>query len=125
MVNDNGWAGDNPFHLLIARDDKLAVIDLDERGWLQTHKDLLRGESTWHLASKGGGIAFSLVVLDGEQPYYLARHFARGPEQVVAYGIGKKRRDGHVDRLWIFYPSGQVCTGDDVDILGRAMLARM
>ena len=61
----------------------------------------------------------------------MARHFARagaaeGQEQarVSAYGIGKKRRDGHVDRLWIF-TTGQICAGDDVDIFGRAFLAQM
>ena len=127
------WAGDIPVFLLVIKDAEPHVIDLDERAWLETYSDLLRGEATWHLAQKdGGGICFSLVVLDGEQPYYMARHFARaamalGVEEahVVAYGIGKKRLDGHVDRLWIFLPDGQICTGDDVYHIGRAKLAQM
>jgi hypothetical protein len=124
------WQGDIPVFLLIMRDEQPTVIDLDERGWLETYKELLRGESTWHLVDREShGICFSLVVLEGEQPYYVARHFARasliGGEQqahVAAYGIGKKRLDGHVDRLWVFWPSRQICAGDDVDILGKAAL---
>jgi hypothetical protein len=121
------WAGDIPFFLIIARDNEVTSIDLDQSGWLETYKELLRGASTWHLASKlDTGIVFSMIVLEGEQPYYVARHFVRAGDKeqahATAYGIGKKRLDGHVDRLWIFYPTMQVCTGDDVDIFGRAAL---
>lgn len=123
------WQGDIPVFLLIVRGAAQNVIDLDERGWLETHKDLLRGESTWHLIDKKTiGICFSMIVREGEQPYYVARHFARADgsdAKASAYGIGKKRLDGHVDRLWIFYPSGQVCAGDDVDLFGRAALAQL
>lgn len=127
------WHGDIPVFLLIIRDQVAEVVDLDERGWADKYWDLMRGEADWHLVSKASTVIhFSLVVRDGEQPYYTARHFRRAgaaegetQAEVTAYGIGKKRLDGHTDRLWIFLPSGQVCTGDDVDILGRAALAQM
>ena len=40
--------------------------------------------------------------------------------EVRAYGIGKKRLDGHVDRLWVL-PTGVICAGDDVNVLGEAL----
>ena len=123
------WHGGNPFFLLVLRDGEQTLVDLDERGWLETYKHLLRGESTWHLVQKPNQIALSMIVRDGEQPYYVARHFARATggaqeARVTAYGIGKKRLDGHTDRLWIF-PNGQICAGDDVDLFGRAALAQL
>lgn len=127
------WHGTIPVFLLIIHDEVADVVDLDERGWLDTYRDLLRVEGTWHLVDKATTtIHFTLVVLEGEQPYYVARHFRRAgaaegetQAEITAYGIGKKRLDGHKDRLWVFHPTGQICTGDDVDILGRAALAQM
>lgn len=128
-VGDRVWAGDKPCYLLIVRDGLATVIDVDERDWPGIHAELMRGEATWHLVLKEHNrIVFTMVVLEGEQPYYVARHFARSTmegvpmRQTEAHGIGKKRLDGHVDRLWVF-PNGQICSGDDVDILGRVMLA--
>lgn len=120
------WHGDNPYYLhasLIGGFE--ADIDLDEKDWTTKHADLLRGQGVWSLVSKEVGIApVILVVREGEQPYYTARHFKvayGGQGHVVAYGIGKKRLDGHVDRLWVL-PNGIVCAGDDVDPLGNALL---
>jgi hypothetical protein len=40
---------------------------------------------------------------------------------MIAYGIGKKRLDGHVDRIWVL-PNGVICTGDDVEPLVLAFI---
>ena len=133
MVNlPETWQGTSPYFVLVLRDGEPHIIDVDERGWVQRHAELLRCISTWHLCSKEPqGIVFSIVIGEGEQAYYRARHFKRdllhsGETQahITAYGIGKRRRDGHTDSLWIF-PTGQICAGDDVNIFGQAILARM
>lgn len=133
------WAGNIPVFLVIIRHLKMTwpdgreetlnepnVIDLDEKDWATTYSELMRSQATWHLVSKEDNVVhFSLFVRDGEQPYYVARHFRNtGIEaQISAYGIGKKRLDGHVDRLWVF-TDGQVCGGDDVDFFGQAKLTQ-
>lgn len=127
------WTGDNPFYLLIINKAKPYIIDLDVKRWERRppYNRLIRLESTWHLIRKeDNGIVFTMVTRDGEQPYYVARHFRRttadpGQPQprADAYGIGKKRLDGHADRMWVF-TDGQVTMGDDVDILGGAKLSR-
>lgn len=62
-----------------------------------------------------------LRVLEGEQPYYTSRVVgvagSGGTNEVRFYGIGKKRVDGQVDRLWIA-PDGVVCVGEDVNLFG-------
>lgn len=131
------WSGDTPFYLLIIHKAKPNIIDLDEKDWLKKprYKRLMRVEATWHLVHKNtNGIVFTMVVREGEQPYYTARHFRRTTLALLvdepkpqpkadAYGIGKKRLDGHVDRMWVF-TDGQVCMGDDVDILGNVKLSQ-
>lgn len=123
------WAGDSPYFLVIAPEAGVPqTIDLDERGWSTTHAAYMRCQGTWHLMNKEHQLVFSMVVWQGEQPYYTARHIGRGltgvRREVVAYGIGKKRLDGHVDRMWIL-PNGQICGGDDVEILALSLLDSM
>lgn len=120
------WQGTNPMFLIIVQaGQQPVVIDLDEPGWIAKNSELMRAQGTWHLFRKDHTPVFSLVVWEGEQPYYTARHIGTlGREirsELIAYGIGKKRLDGHVDRLWVL-PNGQICTGDDVDPLARSLL---
>lgn len=123
------WEGDNPFFLAIhlaSGDDVL--IDLDERGWMATYADYMRVRSRWALLHKARHAApvLLLIVEEGEQPYYTGRHFRNtsAPGEVVAYGLGKKRLDGHTDRIWVFPDAGVICTGDDVDQLGRELVGQ-
>jgi hypothetical protein len=126
-------ADGNPYFLEISQDlgDRLrhTYIDLDERGWATKHIELMRQPGRWTLISKEGlRRVLVLRVSEGEQPYYTARHvgIASGvapgvKPEVTAYGIGKKRLDGHVDRLWLL-PNGLVCTGDDVEPLALGLI---
>jgi hypothetical protein len=129
------WQGDAPVFLLVVKDGEQHLIDVDEKQWLTTYKELLEGEATWHLGFKPNRLVISMVVHEGEKPYYMARHIGQigmtadnedgSSMEVVAYGIGAKRRgDGHTDRLWVF-PNGQVCMGEeDVYDFAHAMLAK-
>ena len=115
-----------PYRLLILTKDPYTGhdIDLDEPGWATKNASLMREPATWYLVREADrSIPLSIVVHPGEQPYYTARVFASttNPEQIRAYGIGKKRLDGHVDRLWIL-PNGQICGGDDVDYFAEQLL---
>jgi hypothetical protein len=118
--------GENPFMLqIITADGTVTTINLDESGWATKHADYLRVRSNWILNHRDGAIpVLFMVVHEGEQPYYTARHFAStsAPGESIAYGIGKKCVDGTMVRLWVFYPEGVFCSGDDVDSIGRNML---
>ena len=123
---DNEWADDNPYYLAIADDKGGVQIDLGESGWATTYAEWLRRPAYWFLIAKGSTqVVLTVVVNEGDQPYYTARHVgvtgSAGSNEVIAYGIGKKRPDGHVDRLWVM-PNGVVCGGDDVDPLGVKMV---
>lgn len=126
-----GWLDGNPFFLLIIPDGQEAIqIDLGERGWVAKHSEsgVLRAPGRWHLVAKEGQRILGVMeVLDGEQPYYVARHvgFATSGAntETVAYGIGKKRLDGHVDRLW-FMANGCVTLGDDLEPIAIDLLKR-
>jgi hypothetical protein len=126
------WQGDHPFFLLIEADDPThgtVSIDLDQRGWAERYASFLRIPSVWSLISKASSNpVFRMVVLDGEQPYYTRRTVgiagSGGSNSVSFIGIGKKRNDGHVDRLWLG-PDGVAVTGDDVDLLGTRLLKRL
>lgn len=115
------WHGDHPLYLALIYEDEIVNIDLDEPGWMTTHADNMRRPGTWVLRHKSGVDLMAMIVIEGEQPYYTARHVGvvgnAGSNEVTAYGIGKKRLDGHVDRLWLL-PNGVVCAGDDVSVLG-------
>lgn len=125
-----GWLDGNPFYLMIVADEgEHAKIDLGERGWIAKNAPLMRAPGRWFLVQKhGDNVVAMILVNDGEQPYYVARHvgFASvsgaGPNaETIAYGIGKKRLDGHVDRIWLL-ANGVVVTGDDVEPIALDML---
>lgn len=130
------WHGDNPFYLIIRTlDGAGTAIDLDEKGWSTKHHDLMRVAGTWYLVLKSTGfIPIAITVQEGEQPYYTARHVGIASSvpdadgnvpraQTVAYGLGKKRLDGHVDRLWHFM-NGLTVTGDDAEHFGIESIKR-
>lgn len=129
------WAGESPYFLVINTDEPAAswVIDLDEFAWMSDIPDLMRAEAEWILVAKrdvatmAGAPVMALRVLPGEQPYYTKRwvgiaYPAGG--QIPIYGIGKKRNDGHVDRLWIL-PNGIIVPGDDGDLIATRILKSM
>lgn len=124
------WLGENPYCIIISRgpDDSL-MLDLDEAGWATNHAEWLRTEARWFLVRKKDmQPVLWMRVHEGEQPYYTARHTgvagSGGSTENVSYGIGKKRADGHVDRLWIL-PNGAVTLGDDVDEFALELLRGM
>ena len=126
------WADDNPYFLLIVDDadrEKHVQIDLGKTGWSKTHARWMRKAAWWYLCRKDTGqVALAMKVVKGEQPYYTKRHvgqldFARGRHRETAcHGIGKKRLDGHVDRLWILPDNIAVCGGDDVEPLAMEVV---
>jgi hypothetical protein len=116
------------------RHTETTVIDLNEPGWLTTYAHLMRVPGAWMLCDKvksdeTGELypVLFLLVQEGEQPYYTKKHIGILPfgearaEEVVCYGIGKKRVDGQVDRMWIM-PNGMVCPGEDVYEIGAKMV---
>lgn len=123
------WQGDCPVFLIIVIGDEATFVDLDERGWSSKHADKMRSPGKWYLAKKeDGAVPIALVVNEGEQPYYTARHIgiaSTAPDadgnlprvETIAYGLGKKRIDGHVDRLW-WFRNGLTVSGDDVESFG-------
>ena len=121
------WSDENPFYLHIIRPNAAEqIIDLGEHRWATTYADWMRGRSRWYLIRKAGGLPALVVdVGDHDQPYYTAHHVGKigsgGSNEIVAYGIGAKRYDGVIDRLWVL-PGGMVCGGDDVDSLGEALV---
>lgn len=129
-LND-GWLGPNPYYLMIilTPSNRVAEIDLDKTGWATWYAEFLRAPSQWYLARKSDKvIVATLLVFEGEQPYYVAKHVGYtsvsgdGPNgETINYGIGKKRLDGHVDRLWIM-SNGCVTLGDDVEPISLDML---
>lgn len=124
------WLGDKPVFLVIRQyletGPVSAVVDLDEGGWAQKHKDLMRVPGAWMLchkeASKAKGMLVPLLILqveEGDQPFFAMRHVgimsfgtSPGPEN-VSYGIGKKRPGGRVESAWIL-PNGSIAVNDDV-----------
>jgi hypothetical protein len=135
------FKGDTPYALVVLTPSSQTAIDLDEPGWTKTYAHLMRTPGRWILARKDtNDPVFVMTVKDGEQPYYTSRVLGsailpppdavgisqdemfdvKESAQVRAHGIGKKRLDGHVDRMWVL-PTGAVCTGDDVDELGAEM----
>lgn len=120
------WADENPFYLLIAAPDAHVVIDLGESGWATKHAAWMRRAAKWHLAAKGNNrILMSVNVLEGDQPYYTARHLgaigSAGSNEIICYGIGKKQANGEMVRLWLM-PNGVIVGGDDVDPFGMDII---
>jgi len=131
--------GDNPYVLIVIASDPV-LIDLDEPGWATRYSDLMRKPSRWILARKDNTPVLTMLVHDGEQPFYASRVFGKAnlpppdalgltQEQTLeiwhqasihAYSIGKKRRDGYTDRLWVL-PNGVICLDPDIDALGAEL----
>lgn len=126
MVTNTGWMGSNPFYLVISLPDMNVGIDLDESQWATKYADYLRVPSNWLLIHKASGAeVLGMIVRDGDQPYYTARHIGvvggTGGNEVIAYGIGKKHPDGSTERMWVM-PNGMVCLGDDAEDIGIRMV---
>lgn len=122
----SGWIGDIPFYLVLQFPDENVGIDLDEFQWYAKNEQYMRLPGTWILAHKRSGRpVLRVIVNDGDQPYYTARHIgilgSGGGNEITCYGIGKKRADGVTERLWVM-PDGSICGGEDVEDLGVAML---
>lgn len=134
-MEGDAWQGSCPVYLVVAVETGATVIDLDERGWSSKHAGLMREVGTWYLVRKDTQqIPIAIRVNEGEQPYYTAKHVgiastvpdedgALPATETIAYGLGKKRVDGHVDRLWCFM-NGLVVAGDDVESFGIESIKR-
>lgn len=124
---ESGWKGDFPFFLVIEPIDQThgnTGIDLDEGGWIERNKELMRAPGTWWLYHKETGRPFfCLLVAEGDQPYFTKRHVGNlmAGMEVVAIGIGKKAANGDMTRLWLL-PNGVVCGGDDVEDIAARMI---
>lgn len=138
-----GWEGDSPFFLVIETDSATGNvgIDLDEPGWIEKHKELMRSPGTWWLHHKASGRPIVCLVLEeGEQGYFVKHHVGNlmAGSEIMAVGIGKKvparwhmtkgRKPKRVvtqteryERLWLL-PNGVICGGDDVDTIASRML---
>ena len=132
------WADENPYFLLIVRDAsnpqtgmrEHAEIDLGQSGWSETYADWMRGDSLWYLCHKEGQVKLAMIVADGEQPYYTKRHIGQiamsgAGREIACYGIGKKRLDGHIDRMWVLPDGYAVCAGNDVEPLAMEVVRTM
>lgn len=123
------WEGPTPYYLMIVSNretDESVTIDLDVSQWATTHAAWMRRPAVWFLIHKEHqSSALTVWVHEGEQPYYTARHVgitgSGGGREITAYGIGKKKANGEMVRLWVM-PNGFVCGGDDVDDLGVRMV---
>lgn len=124
-VTQNEWKGDSPFWLMCQTpNDGNVGIDIDEPGWIETHKSLMRTPGTWFLMEKRRSRPlFSVVLEEGDQFYFAKRHVGNviTAREITAYGIGKKKADGTPVNLWLM-PNGVVCGGNDVDLIGARML---
>jgi len=125
------WTGENPYYLIIISNgpEDIHHVDLDEPGWIETLGPLMRAPGFWYLVRKADAARpLVLVVHPGEQPYYTARHFgvvgSGGSNEITVYGIGKKKVDGSMVRLWTFL-DGPICGGDDIDDLAIAAIKAM
>lgn len=123
------WAGDNPYFLVVhPKDEEATGIDLDFRGWSTVNADLMRKPGMWYLFRKVDEFPVLRLFVDvGDQPYYTAHTTGKlslstnGTRTILSFGIGKKLRDGSVQRLWVL-PNGTVCGGEDVDDIASQMI---
>jgi hypothetical protein len=124
------WKGDKPVFLVIRQyfdhGPSSTVIDLDEGGWTTKYADLMRVPGVWMLCSKEAseklGVLMPIFIMqveEGDQPYFTMKHVGilsfgdvEGPESVT-YGIGKKKPNGTVERLWLL-PNGSTTINEDV-----------
>lgn len=126
-VFDEGWIGNSPFWLKCETpSDGNVGIDVDQKGWMDEYYDLVRKPGTWFLMEKRRRRPLFVVLLEaGDELYFAKRHVGdvMTAQEIVAYGIGKKKPDGRLERLWLL-PNGVACVNDDVDPLGARMLSR-
>lgn len=122
-----GFSGETPFFLVIELDDPPDTgnvgIDLDTP-WHTEHADKMRLPGTWWLYYKLTRTpVMGLIVEEGDQPYFTRHHVGNlmAANEVIAYGLGKKRANGEMVRIWLL-PNGAVCGGDDVDIIASRMV---
>lgn len=122
------WFGDSPFFLVLELDERPDTghigIDLDFPGWATANAEHMRATGTWWLFSKATqSPVMSVVVEPGDQPYFTKHHVGNlmSGGELVAYGIGKKRANGEMVRVWLL-PNGVVCGGDDVDVIAARMI---
>jgi hypothetical protein len=122
-----GWLGDNQFFLVAEPADRSrgnVGIDLDQGGWVEQHKELMRQPGTWLLYHKASGRPIFCVILEeGDQFYYTVRHVGNlmAGSEVQAVGVGKKHADGRTLNMWLL-PNGVICGGDDVEEIASRML---
>lgn len=121
MQKPSEWLGDCPYYLIFVYEGQVEVVDLDRFHWVEDQGWIFRAVGELHLIRKAGdAVALSVHTSEGEQSYYVARHvgIAGGVQpshnEVVAFGIGKKRVDRNQDNLWVL-PWGQICGGNDVE----------
>lgn len=117
------WQGDHPYFLMFVYDggEEIEVVDLDRDQWMVDQGWIFRKAGELHLVRKADNVVvLSVNTTEGEQSYYVGRHvgIAGGVNpshnEVVAFGIGKKRVNGNQDNLWVL-PWGQICGGNDVE----------
>lgn len=125
VIRVGDWADENPFYLAIADDTEGVTIDLGEPGWSTRYAEWMRHPGIFALMRKDNHEPVLLMqVHPGEQSYYVAHHVGiTGGRiaEITTYGIGKKRVNGEMVRLWLM-PNGAVCGGDDVDDIGARMV---
>jgi hypothetical protein len=126
-VQTTGWDGDFPFFLVIEPVDRAngnIGIDLDEPGWVEKNKVVMRAPGTWWLYLKQSGRpVFCVIVEEGDQPYFRRRHVGNlmAGSEIIAIGMGKKTARGETVDLWLL-PNGVVCGGDDLEVIASRML---
>lgn len=131
------WKGPNPYYLMIRYrnpsdgNQSAAVVDLDEGGWMTRYADIIGVSGRWYLVHKETkAIPLALVVEDGDEPIYRAKHIAIGnmpsdlppgiQREVICYGLGKIT-DGEKRMIWHF-PQGLHVMDDDANPLGMEVL---
>lgn len=121
-----GWSGETPFYLILELDDSAIGnigVDLDTP-WLTTYAEHLRSRGVWWLVhKKTQQPVLSVVVEEGDQPYFTKYHVGNlmAAQEILMYGLGKKKADGTMVRLWAM-PNGCICGGDDMDFIASRML---
>ena len=123
------WHGKNQYFLMFltavkAEQPTIEIIDLDRSGWKKDQGWIFRAVGELYLVRKEKqAVVFSVHLNPGDQGFYAAHHVGMASgvgvtqNEVVVYGIGKKRANGNMDNLWIM-PWGQVCSGIDHDYFG-------
>lgn len=123
------WKGTTPVFLVIRSDEgHIISIDLDEHGWSQTYREWLRVPGFWELSDKTGKVWLRVTINEGEQGYYKARHVgiagSGGSNEVVAYGLGKKRSDNTTSEMWLL-PDGSVTANEDLERIALGMVRKL